>query len=300
MMQRILLSLAVAAAVGGGAIASTGAFFSDSETSTGNSFTAGAIDLKVDSEQHYNGNVCTLIPENTDTQIPAHYEWVGNADYPVAGTTCDGTWSLTDLQDGVQKFFNFTDVKPGDSGEDTLSLHIDSNPAWACADITVTKNADVTCTSPENAAEGAGVCGSGDPNMNGELAQNLNFFAWLDQGSIPGFQGKGEDPSEGDNIWQAGEPPLFANVVGPLSDAIGGKHYTLADATTGIPLPAGATDYIGLAWCAGSLDASVPGTLTCNGAAMGNEAQTDTAVADVTFRVEQSRNNAGFLCNPPV
>ena len=295
MTQRILLSLAIVVAVGGGAIASTGAFFSDTETSTGNTFTAGAIDLKVDSTQHYNGNVCQPV----ETQEGPVYQWVGQSAYPVPGTPCDGTWSLTDLQNGVQKFFNFSDVKPGDSGENTLSLHIDSNPAWACADITVTKNDDVTCTSPENAAEGSGVCENSLPfaDFDGDLAQNLNFFAWLDQGVTPGF---GNDTTgEGDNIWQAGEPPMFSNGVGPLSDAIGGKHYALADSTTSFgPLPPGATDYIGLAWCAGTLDASVPGTLTCDGATMGNEAQTDTAVANVTFRVEQSRNQPNFVCNP--
>ena len=57
-MKKILLSLAIIAVVGAVAVGVTGAFFSDTETSTGNTFTAGAIDLKVDSEQHYNGNVC--------------------------------------------------------------------------------------------------------------------------------------------------------------------------------------------------------------------------------------------------
>ena len=42
----------------------TGAFFSDTETSQGNTFTAGAIDLLVDNESYYNGNRCT----NVNTQ----------------------------------------------------------------------------------------------------------------------------------------------------------------------------------------------------------------------------------------
>jgi predicted ribosomally synthesized peptide with SipW-like signal peptide len=37
------------------AIGLTGAFFSDTETSTGNTFQAGAIDLKVDNTSYYNG-----------------------------------------------------------------------------------------------------------------------------------------------------------------------------------------------------------------------------------------------------
>ena len=41
--------------VGAVVIGATGAFFSDTETSTGNTFTAGAIDLGVDNESYYNG-----------------------------------------------------------------------------------------------------------------------------------------------------------------------------------------------------------------------------------------------------
>ncbi len=140
--------LAVAVAVGG----ATYSFFSDTETSTGNTFTAGAIDLTVDSEQHYNNMVCV---ENPDEAI-GNYWWqpeVGftpaAGHYPAAGTVCDGTWAATDL--GAQKFFNFSDIKPGDQGENTISLHINNNPAWACIDVTLTKNDDVTVTEPEDA-----------------------------------------------------------------------------------------------------------------------------------------------------
>jgi predicted ribosomally synthesized peptide with SipW-like signal peptide len=55
-MPRILLSLAIViAAIGAIYTGSTGAFFSDTETSSGNVFTAGAIDLKIDNESYYNG-----------------------------------------------------------------------------------------------------------------------------------------------------------------------------------------------------------------------------------------------------
>ena len=291
----------VAAIVAGG----TGAFFSDTETSTGNVFTAGAIDLTVDSQQHYNGMVCVL---NTQTTEPTNDYWwqpesgytpvVGQ--YPAAGSVCDGTWAATNL--GAQKFWNFLDVKPGDEGENTISLHVDSNDAYACVDVTITKNDDVTCVDPENEAEGAGICNTDDVNplMDGELAQNLTFFAWSDWGATPGFGPVNNVPDvgEGDNIWQANEPKLFSNISGPASDVLGGKSYTLADASTG-PLKGLTTNYIGLAWCAGTIDASVPGTITCSGATMGNDAQTDSMEATVAFRVEQSRNNPNFRCARP-
>ncbi len=296
-MKTIITSLGmivfVAAIVAGG----TGAFFSDTETSTGNVFTAGAIDLTVDSQQHYNGMVCILNANTTDN--PNDYYWqpelgytpvVGQ--YPAVGSACDGTWAATNL--GAQKFWNFTDVKPGDEGENTISLHVDNNDAFACIDVDITKNDDMTCVDPENEAEGQGICGTdGTPLFDGELAQNLTFFAWSDWGATPGF---GNDQTgEGDNVWQANEPKLFSNISGPASDVLGGKSYTLADASTG-PLKGLTTNYIGLAWCAGTIDASVPGTITCNGATMGNDAQTDSMEATVAFRVVQARNNPNFAC----
>lgn len=276
-MQRILLSLAVVVALGGGALASTGAFFSDSETSTGNTFTAGSIDLTVDSTQHYNGMVCV---KNGDVSTWQYESPTPNPlpTYPVLGSPCDGTWLPANL--GAQKFFNFPDVKPGDSGEDTISLHVGTNDAYACADVNITKNDDVSSVAPELAA---GDATNTDSIFDGELAQNLNFFAWAD--------------TNGDNIWQAGEHPLFTNNIGPASDVLGGKSYTLADSQTG-PLVASTTNYIGLAWCAGTLTTPTQGTLNCNGAGMGNIAQTDSMVADIAFRVVQARNNPGFHCVP--
>lgn len=46
-MRKILISLAVIAVAGAVAIGATTAYFSDTENSTGNTFTAGTLDLKV-------------------------------------------------------------------------------------------------------------------------------------------------------------------------------------------------------------------------------------------------------------
>ncbi len=279
-MQRLLLSLAVIVALGGGAIASTGAFFNDTETSTGNTFAAGAINLTVDSTQHYNNAVCVANPNS-----PGTYYWqlelnaVAQTDqYPVIGSPCDGTWAATDL--GAQKFFNFADVKPGDKGENTVSLHIDNNPAWACVNIKTTANDENTYTQPEITA--------GDvSSTTGELAQNIHVFAWLDNATT-------SQAVPGDNIWQAGEP-ILQNVVA-LSDVNATTTLVLADGLSGTPLPGGSTSYIGLGWCAGTLVTGPSGTWTCNGAAMDNKSQTDSATVDVAFTVEQARNNAAFRC----
>ncbi len=290
MNKSILLSLALVAFVGAAAVGATGAFFSDTETSVGNTFTAGAIDLKVDSTQHYNNMVCTEV-------TPGIFQWVaevgfvpGPGHYPAPNSPCTGTWSLVDLDTVAHKFFDFGDVKPGDMGENTVSLHIDNNPAWACVDITTTANDENTLIEPESAA--------GDltlgPVGNGELAGNVHFQTWLDDGAVDGFQGV-SDATEGDNIWQIGENALAA---GALSDLVGNPlHLTLADGGTGNPLDPTQTSYIGLFWCAGTVTGSA-GNLGCDGSTMGNTAQTDSAVATVAFRVEQSRNNAAFRCAP--
>ena len=278
-MKKIITSLGtlafVAALVAGG----TGAFFSDTETSTGNVFTAGAIDLKVDSEQHYNGNICT----KTDNV----YEWAGEADYPVPGTPCDGTWDAIDL--GAQKFFNFSDVKPGDEGENTISLHIDNNPAWACLTIKTTANDENDLIDPEAEAGDA----TFGPLGNGELAGNIKYQAWIDDGVTPGFQGKGRDDGEGDNIWQVGEAPLAS---GSLSDITGdGVVLPLADSLNGPAIDPNQTHYVGLYWCAGDITGGA-GNLGCDGTNMGNESQTDSATVDVEFEAVQTRHNDNFNC----
>ena len=69
MFRNILLSLIVIGAVGGAAAyGGTGAFFNDTETSTGNTFAAGAIDLKVDNTSYYNANKCTEV-------TPGVWQW---------------------------------------------------------------------------------------------------------------------------------------------------------------------------------------------------------------------------------
>ncbi len=275
------MSLGVIVFVAALSMTATGAFFNDTETSTGNTFTAGAIDLKVDSHQYYNGNECKNVTPQAET---ATYQWVGQASYPVPGTPCEGTWAESDLTGFAFKFFNFGDVKPGDQGENTVSLHIDNNPAWACLDIKTTSNEENSHLQPEINA-GDATIGPG----NGELAGNINFFTWLDNASTSGAV-------VGDNIWQAGEPILYGPVS--LASVNATTTLTLADGGTGNALPGGSTSYIGLGWCAGTLNVSTPGSWTCDGASMDNKSQTDSATADVTFRVEQERNNSGFRCQP--
>ena len=271
-MKKIVLSWSVVAAVAVVVVGATTAFFSDTETSTGNTFTAGSIDLKVDNECNWSGgDGCPW--QNVNGQ--------------------QASWQETDLEGGVHKFVNFTDLKPGDSGEDTISLHVYDNDAWGKWRWLMNNNADNTCTEPELEAEP--LC---EVDLSiGELLANMDFEMWLDQGSTPGFQNGGTvivDLEEGDNIRQDGEPEISLSTEMPLSpvlaDAWGddcnsaefspdghneyGECHGLAQDGR---MVGSTTYYFGFAW---EFDEDA-----------GNEAQTDSLGGDIEFKVVQHRNN---------
>lgn len=270
-MKRILFSFPIIAAVAFLAFGASRAFFSDTEKSLGNTLQAGAIDLKIDNTSYYNG-----------------------------ATSSATSWVLKDLTPN-DLFFNFTDIKPGDLGEDTVSLHVDTNDAWVCANIDITKNDDVSSTEPE-LLDGDTQENTGD-NFDGELAQNLNFVFWSD---------------DGDNVLESGEEVL---TQGPASSIFGEVTWTIADSLTnntlngvsGEPLAGNTTYYIGKAWCFGNLtltplvqdgvgDARTPigpegPGLSCNGSLLNNITQSDLLMGDISFSAVQSRNNPNFLCS---
>lgn len=279
-MHRIFLSLALITIICGSlTLGATRAFFSDTETSVANTFTAGAIDLLVDNESYYNG----VFNPNT-------------------------SWTQTDLT--IEKFFDFDDVKPNDYGEDTISFHVDTNAAYLCANIELTSNDENGCTEPEGEVDGS----CDDPGFEqGELPSLINFLFWAD---------------DGDNVLETDEEDsiFFASNATDIGDIV-----TLADSDenvwTGVggPIPGDETVYVAKAWCFGDIaadpipqdgltDAMTPaddndgdtqagtpadGGFACDGTGLGNESQTDSLTADITFEAVQARNNEGFQCEPP-
>lgn len=280
--RKILMSASVIAFVSALVFGGTQAFFSDEETSTGNLFAAGAIDLLVDSEAHYAGLVCSddgVWVYSNDDQVTTREDLVGQS--------CGGTWEESDL--GPQhRFFDYGDLKPGDYGENTISLHVIDNDAYACAVIDNMQDNDNGLTEPEEES-GDNTGGVGE----GELSQELRFFAWSDNGGNAG------ESNRGNNVWDPGEPMLFSNEEGPASDVIDGVVYPLytPDMNNGAVLQGTTTEYIGLYWCYGDIDVNEDGNeLTCDGAGASNMTQTDSMSADITFYVEQARNNEDFEC----
>lgn len=288
-MKKILYSASAIVAVAAMVLYSTGAFFSDTETSTGNVFTAGAIDLQIDSVQHYNGMVCvsngevyqwapeeyvTLNDENqpevTTPYDPVVWNTAHPASYPKAGAVCNGTWPLQDLStaDGdthvvSKKFFNFNDIKPGDEGENTVSLHVINNDAWVCASVANLTNLENGQTEPEALDDNS------TGTNEGELQNAMDWVVWRDDGA-------GTGGVAGDNIHQGGEQVLASGH--PVNGVL-----ALYDSQTSTgPLTATSTAYLGVSW-------SLPiGT--------GNAVQTDSMTGDISFEVVQSRNNPGFVC----
>lgn len=221
------------AAVAAVAIGATTAYFSDTETSTGNTFTAGSLDLKVDSKATYNGQI-------------ANY----------------GNWELKDLGEN-DLFFSLADVKPGDTGEDTVSLHVNNNNACGFAKITKTVDSDVTCTEPELGDEP-----SCTPTGDGELDENTVFTIWSDMA-------KSSETTEcanvypGDNKYNpnCGDVPLTTGTLDAVENwGLGGL--------------AGSSDtYYGIGW-------TVPGSVN-------NIVQSDSFGANIEFSIQQYRNQYG-------
>lgn len=268
---RILLSVSLILFAVVTIAGATFAFFSDTETSTGNVLAAGELDLQIDNTSYYRGEL------NTGT-----------------------TWQLADLDDGngpadgAYLFFDFSDLKPSDWGEDTISLHV-QNDAWLCADLTLTANEENSCTEPEELDELA--C---TEDEIGELGENIEFVFWTD---------------DGDNVLETDEAENI--ILEGLAQDVLDSEIILADATTnnvggedGDPMTASVTHYIAKAWCFGDLgleplspsDDNTPanstGGITCDGDLLDNSTQTDRITADIEFHAEQSRNNPGFTCSP--
>jgi hypothetical protein len=241
--KRVTILLAVAALAATASMASPGDTFA-----TGSSFTSQNLDLKIDSRAWYNG-----------------------------ATVPGATWSLKNLVPGTDKFFNFSDVKPGDFGCNVVSIHAQKSDAYACLDFKNLKSLDNGQTEPEAAVDPNG-------NASGELAAGTQMFGWIDTNG----DGKYEPPSE---------KALFgtASATTIMSD----KTYAIGDSKSGGSCKQDSTKYVGMCWCAGRLTVnSSTGKMTCDGSTLGNAAQTDSFTVDVSIRAQPTSEDAKFTCAP--
>ncbi len=262
-MKKIITSLFFLLAICTFTAIGTSAYFIDRESTRNNSFNSGKVDLKIDNLSYYNGELSR-----------------------------ETSWRRKDLGEG-DFFFNFTDLKPTDDGHDAISLHVSSNASWACMEMSLTSDDDVSSNEPE-LESGDAPENSGD-DFDGELGTQLSFVFWSD---------------DGDNVIETGE-----NIVleGPAKNILNTK-LSLADSVTsnvlgvneGQPLQPNTTYYISKAWCFGTLIVTPlasntgnpltnPG-YTCDGDLLDNSTQTDALTADVSFTATQKRNNNSYKC----
>lgn len=279
-MKKILVSVSIIAAVAAVVVGATTAYFSDTETSIGNTFTAGAIDLGIDNSSYYNG----IFSEGTSWGL--NYDLDNDCPNPFFDESQEPSDENPETIPCL--FFNFSDLKPGDWGEDTISLRVNNNDAWACVDVTLTGDYENDVVEPESDLE--------DDVIYGELADHVNFIWWAD---------------DGDNVLENDEELLPSGPLGVL-DVGDTATVPLASPQGGIfgsePLTGEKTYYIGKAWCFGELSTDPVGQgdndpeedsgVLCNGANVTNISQSDSMTADITFRAEQSRNNDDFVCVP--
>jgi len=144
----VILTIGLASSLLG---AGTIALFSDTETSAGNTFSAiGPIDLRIDWVEYRNGEFVEQV----------------------------------NLTSNPKAIFELKDVKPGDFGNASISLHVFGYGEECRVPIVmvlfVRKNDDVSSTEPELAAGDK----QEDPNnkSDGELMQNTMLTIWLDDG----------------------------------------------------------------------------------------------------------------------
>ncbi|TKX62736.1 VWA domain-containing protein [Halorubrum sp. ASP1] len=222
--RKVLAGLGAVGVASAGAGLGTTAYFNDTEAFEGNTLTAGELDLKLDYKSTYLGG-------------PGRLEHVQSMGYPDAEDLGDGRYLLdqapspADMQaweDLVQDeefdfcspeadqflingdeipVFTLEDVKPGDSGEVTISVHICDNPAFLYLAGELTENAENGQSEPEMEQEGE------DTDGIGELADAIEVCVWYDEDCDNVYEPTGTGQQ------QELEVALVSDVSGSMSGA---------------------------------------------------------------------------------
>jgi predicted ribosomally synthesized peptide with SipW-like signal peptide len=188
----MLAGLGAVGLASAGAGLGTSAYFSDREEFSNNGLTAGTLDLKLDYKATYQGGEGRL-------------DAIKAMGYPDAEALGDGVYLLdqapspADMQEWedmvtgeefdfcspeADQFlvngddipvFTLEDIKPGDTGEVTISVHICDNPAFLKMVGDLSNEQENDQTDPEIAAEGT------DTDGIGELADAIEVCVWYDE-----------------------------------------------------------------------------------------------------------------------
>ncbi|MFW6384928.1 MAG: hypothetical protein ACOCY7_02205 [Halodesulfurarchaeum sp.] len=214
-------SLAVLAGLGAVGLASAGAglgttaFYSDTELFEDNALVAGELDLKVDWQVTYTGpngfeyvgafpDYYTNDPDDPDRILTNQFgdrvtgsddvqdpvfsreAIASNLGRPIEDPQVEAAYrsQFADVPDDLERpIIDIDDVKPGDSGEVTFSLHLFDNPGYIWMNGELLENRENSVTEPE----------SKDPDENdsmpfleeiddsGELAEEIFVTIWYDE-----------------------------------------------------------------------------------------------------------------------
>jgi len=234
--RKILASASAVGLAGAGAGLGTSAFFSDTESFGNNSLTAGTLDLKVDWQQTYYGAMETNVPVNAypdhdgdglqsiddDTEYVLDNEDGENVPIEMS---CDDLESGDQLPEGVYSSPNrsegnggsldqdslvaLSDVKPGDQGEITFSLHLCDNPGYVWLTADDFEQTGGNTTEPEEAEL------EGDEEDDGELGENTYIEIWYDEDCDNKLDTSGE---EGQDLEVALVSDVSGSMEGSISD----------------------------------------------------------------------------------
>jgi len=180
--RKALAALGVIGGASAGAGLGTSAFFSDGETFENDRLVAGEFDLMVDWQETYNGEPVEAFPdENGDgvqDPIRSRQELANDAGVPVDSPSVETDFraQFANVPDDMPRpLVDLDDLKPGDSGEVTFSLHLFDNPGYLDTVGRLLTNAEDGLTEPER----------DDPDENGgppgELADTIRATLWYDE-----------------------------------------------------------------------------------------------------------------------
>ncbi len=227
--RRVLAGLGAVGIASAGAGLGTSAFFSDEEEFANNRLTAGTLDLKLDYKATYFGGPGRL--DDVQSMGYPDAEEILEADEPTGRYLLTQAPSPADMQaweDLVQgeefdfcspeadeflvngtgiPMFTLDDVKPGDSGEVTVSIHICDNPGYLRMVGELSDSLENDQTEPELDAEGA------DTDGIGELADAIEVCVWYDEDCDNVFE------PTGTGTQQELEVALVSDVSGSMSGA---------------------------------------------------------------------------------
>ncbi|MBO8180077.1 MAG: hypothetical protein H0Z19_06300 [Archaeoglobus sp.] len=244
-MKNVWYSLLVVGLIGIGLGAGTIAYFSDTEMAPG-TFTAGSLDLKVDLNSTY-------------------WKWDGNVYYH--------NFSEKDLGES-DYFWQLDDVKPGDSGEMTVSLHLYDNPGYLWFMVDVKEDDDNGITEPESEA-GDSTDGVGE----GELDDYIYVMIWRDDdcdNKLDVYEDECECPiCDGNGNGIESEQILWEGYLNEISD----QSFNLSEHLPDGYMEPCETYCFGIYW---SWDST----------ATDNMAQSDSWGADLKFAVTQLNDNS--------